>query len=217
MFVLLTVHVPSIGVFPNQKETAMGFFNAKSVVVAVMLMASGCVGSGQVANPTILSTPLQKLDAPDWVKKGSGAFEKNKGKVFYGVASATNIGNSSLLRTAADNRARNEIAKGIQVYSASLMKDYMASTSAGQESSDEQHVQQAIKTVTMQTLSGVEIIDHWQNPDTGELYSLAKLDLYIVKDAAEKSKELNDQIKEYVRKNADALHDQLEREESKSK
>jgi len=157
------------------------------------------------------------MNAPDWVLKGSSAYAKDKGRSFYGVASATNIGNSSLLRTAADNRARNDLAKSIQFYSASLMKDYMASTGGGQETAEEQHLEQAVKTVTIQTLSGVEIIDHWQNPETGELFSLAKLDLSAIKEAAEKSKELNSQVKEYVRKNADALHDQLEKEELKAK
>lgn len=185
------------------------FKKTRLLAVTGMLIVSGCAGSGQSAKVT----PLQKLSAPEWVLKGSGAFGKDKGKVFYGVASASNIGNTALLRAAADNRARNEVAKGIQFYSASLMKDYAASTNAGNESSEEQHVAQAIKTVTIQTLSGVEIIDHWQNPETGELYTLAKLDLSAVKDAAEKSKELNEQVKEYVRKNADNLHDQLEKEE----
>jgi hypothetical protein len=177
----------------------MNALKIRSIALASLLALSACAGDIQSAKPTISFTPLQKMNAPDWVLKGSSAYAKDKGRSFYGVASATNIGNSSLLRTAADNRARNDLAKSIQFYSASLMKDYMAST------------------VTIQTLSGVEIIDHWQNPETGELFSLAKLDLSAIKEAAEKSKELNSQVKEYVRKNADALHDQLEKEELKAK
>lgn len=178
------------------------------------IFVAGCGGSQVVKN-----TPIQDLKAPEWVVKGSGAFGGDKNKVFYGVASASNIQNMSLLRSAADNRARNEVAKTLEFYTASLMKDYAASTSAGQAnvSSEEQHVEQAIKTVTAMTLSGVEIVDHWQNPATMELFSLARLDLQALKDNMDKAKELNAKVKEYIRKNADNLHDQLEKEEEKRK
>jgi hypothetical protein len=154
------------------------------------------------------------LKAPDWVIKGSGAFKKDKGKVFYGVGSASGIRNFSLLRSAADNRARNEIAKIFEVYNSSLMKDYSASTTAGEKdvSAEEQHVEEVIKTVTKTTLTGIEIINHWQNEDTGELYSLAKMDLAAFKSNLEKSKELNSKTRDFIRENADRLHEELERE-----
>ena len=70
------------------------------------------------------------MEYPEWVNKGSGAFGGEK-KVFYGVGSASGIRNHSLARATADNRARNEISKIFEVYSASLMKDYQASITAG--------------------------------------------------------------------------------------
>jgi hypothetical protein len=146
--------------------------------------------------------------------KGSGAFGGDRGKVFYGVGSASGIRNFSLLRTTADNRARNEIAKTFEFYTASLMKDYSASTMAGDPNvtSEEQHVEQAIKTVTSQTLSGVEIVDHWQDPNTGEFFSLARMDLEAFKDAFQKQQQLSERVRDYVRQNADRLHDQLDAE-----
>lgn len=163
------------------------------------------------------TTPIQEIEAPEWVIKGSGAFEDDKGKVFYGVGSAGSMKNNALLRTTADNRARNEIAKLFEFYTASLMKDYMASTTAGDPnvSSEEQHVEQAIKTVASATLSGAEITDHWQHPATGELFSLARLDLQAFKDNLEKARELNAKTRDYIRQNADKLHEELEKEEEK--
>lgn len=165
------------------------------------------------------TTTIQDLGAPKWVVKGSGAFSEAKDKVFFGVGSAANMRNFSLLRTTSDNRARNEIAKVFQFYTASLMKDYMASTTAGDPNvtSEEQHVEQAIKTVTSATLSGVEIVDHWQNPATGELYSLARLDLATFKDNLDRQRELNAKVRDYIRQNADKLHDELSKEEEKMK
>lgn len=163
------------------------------------------------------TTPIQEIEAPDWVKKGSGAYDDDKGKVFYGVGSASNIGNAALLRSTADNRARSEIAKIFEFYTASLMKDYTASTSAGEANvhADEQHVEEAIKTVSSATLSGVQIIDHWQHPATGEFFSLAELDLESFKQSLENARELNSQAREFIRDNADKLHEELREEEDR--
>jgi hypothetical protein len=180
-------------------------------LMAGLVLAAGCA---KEIKPT---TPIQELEAPKWVKKGSGAFKGDIGKIFYGVGSAFGVKNPSLLRTTADNRARSEIAKVFQFYTSSLMKDYMASTMAGdpQSTAEEQHVEQAVKTVTSMTLSGVLIVDHWQNPATGELFSLARLDLKAFKDNLEKARELNRRVKEYIRENADRLHEELKEEEDK--
>jgi hypothetical protein len=159
---------------------------------------------------------MQGIDYPEWVMKGSGAFGGEKGRVFYGVGSVSGIKNHALARTTADNRARAEIAKTFEVYSASLMKDYMASTTAGDmsASSEEQHVEQAIKTFSAVTLSGVVIVDHWFHPD-GTVYALAQLDLNAFKDNLDKANELNAQVRDYVRKNAEKVHMDLEKEEAK--
>lgn len=178
------------------------------------LIISGCGGRHARVEPQV---PIQELKAPEWVKKGGGAFSKEKGRYFYGVGSVEGIKNNSLFRTTAENRARNEVAKVFQVYTASLMKDYAASTTSGEMNvtSEEQHVEQAVKTVTAMVLSGVEIMDYWQNPTTGEFFALARLDLVTFKDNLEKSKELSENVRDYIRQNAERLHEQLEKEEEK--
>ena len=159
---------------------------------------------------------LQGINYPEWVTKGSGAFGGEAGRVFYGVGSVSGVRNHALARTTADNRARAEIAKIFEVYSASLMKDYMASTTAGDmsASSEEQHVEQAIKTFSATTLSGVQIVDHWFHPD-GTVYALAQLDLENFSNNLDKMKELNAQVRDYVRQNAERVHMDLEKEEAK--
>ncbi len=176
---------------------------------------AGCAGKGKEAK----FVPFQDLKAPEWVIKGSGAFGGSKGDVFYGVGSAQGIKNFPLLRVTADDRARNEVAKVFEFYTASLAKDYMASTTVGdmKVTAEEQHVEAVIKTVTATTLSGVEIMEHWQNPATGELFSLAKLDLKAFEDLTQKSDELNENVKNYVRDNAKRLHDELGQEEEKKR
>ncbi len=131
---------------------------------------------------------------PGWVNRGSAAINADGKRVFYGVGSASGIKNPSLLRSTTDNRARAEIAKVIEVFSASLMKDYQSSSN-GKET---QEVEQAIKTAASASLRGVEIVDRYIAND-GTMYALAALDL---KKAAEliQAAEMSGAAKSYVTK-----------------
>jgi hypothetical protein len=178
------------------------------VLVAVgMLFAVGC-GKKEPAPP---------VAGPAWTYKGSGAFDVDKGKVFYGVGIASGIKNKALLFSTADNRARAEVAKVLETYVASLAKDYMASTTAGDmsASSEEQHVEQALKSFTKTTLHGARIIDHWIDPGDGTLFALCEMDLLAFKEALNDYKELDAKVRDYVRENAEKLHGQLEEMEKR--
>jgi len=154
---------------------------------------------------------------PKWVVRGSGAFDEGGKKIFYGVGVVSGIGNRALARTTAENRGRAELGKIFRTYSASLMKDYMASTTAGDftASSEEQHVEQAIKTFSKVTLSGVMIVDHWVDPSDGTHFALARLDLNEFGDSLSKMKELDARTRDFVRKNAEKAFDKLSAEEDR--
>lgn len=187
----------------------------KLVVIGSAAALVAACGGGQATGEAPKS--FEGVDYPEWVMKGSGAFGGEEGRVFYGVGSVSGIKNPALARTTADNRARAEVAKIFETYSASLMKDYMASTTAGDmsASSEEQHVENAIKTFSAATLSGVQIVDHWFHPVDGSVYALARLDLENFTDNLNKMKELNAQVRDYVRQNAERVHMDLEKEEEK--
>jgi len=187
------------------------------IVLSVVLCGgmaglAGCAGK----KPAGMSTT-----PPDWVIRGSGAFQDAGDKVFYGVGAVTGIRNQPLSVSAADNRARSEITKIFETYTASLMKDYAASTTGGgavteaSATSEEQYIEQAIKTFSAATLSGVMIIDHWTDSLDGTYYSLARLDLENFKNSVEKIKELNAEVREYVKKNAEKSFESLAEEEEK--
>jgi hypothetical protein len=69
--------------------------------------------------------------------------------------------------------------------------------------------------VTTATLSGVRPIDRYKDEKTNTYYVLTKLSLEDMKNNMEQAKELNAQVREFVRKNADKLFDRLEKEEEK--
>ncbi|MEE8408374.1 MAG: LPP20 family lipoprotein, partial [Myxococcota bacterium] len=129
---------------------------------------------------------------PGWLTRGSVAVTTVDGRrMFFGVGIASGIRNPSLLRSTADNRARAELGKVFEVYSASLMKDYMASTG-------EQNVEQAIKTMSSVSLKGVEIPDRYISDD-GNMYALAQLDLQRAMDAV-RAAEAMGAVKSHVTK-----------------
>lgn len=180
----------------------------------VLPMAVACGGGETNKGQITPGGPV--VEYPEWVNKGSGAFGGEK-KVMYGVGSASGIRNHSLARTTADNRARAEIQKIFETYSASLMKDFQESVTAGDfSSSDEsQMVTNAIKTFSAGTLNGVEVVDHWIHPVDGTIYALARLDMDGFSDNLSKAKELNEKVRERVKRAAEKSFADLEAEEAK--
>jgi hypothetical protein len=154
---------------------------------------------------------------PKWVHKGSGVYNEKDSKAFYGVGSVVGVRNEPLAWDTAENRARAEIAKTFETYTGYLMRDYAASTTAGDftRNTEEQNVERAVKTVTTATLSGVRPIERYKDEKTNTYYVLTKLSLEDMKNNLEQAKELNAQVRDFVRKNADKMFDRLEKEEDK--
>ncbi|MEC4674836.1 MAG: hypothetical protein VST68_11670 [Nitrospirota bacterium] len=167
-------------------------------VLVLMLMLGGCGG------------------APDWVIEGSGALNKEDSKSIYGVGSVIGVNNEPLAWEAAENRSRAELAKSFQTYTGYLMKDYAASTTAGDftQSTEEQDVQRAIKTFTNVTLHGVRPIDRYKDDEKGAYYVLTKLSFKDMQEALAEAKELDRNVREFVQKNGERLFDRLEQEEA---
>jgi hypothetical protein len=177
------------------------FLTLIACMAAALILGIGC-------DP---KKPKQK--GPEWVLKGSGAFDSDEGKVFYGVGAASGIQNRALLRATADNRARAEMAKIFETYVAVLFKYYMASTTVGDMSatSEERHLGPAIRSFSMTTLRYATIVDHWMDPNDGTLFALCKLDLAAVKGTLDDLEELDSKFRDYVRSNAEKIHQELEK------
>ena len=151
----------------------------RSVFALALFLMGGCAS---MPGPDSPDHPLHGVTpdgVPKWVNRGSGAYEGEFGKAFYGVGILAGVQNPGLSRQTVDNRARAEIAKMFDLYVAAMMKDYQRSTTAGdfQASAEEQDIVSAQKTITEVTLRGVEVRDHWTDPQTERSYALAILDL----------------------------------------
>jgi hypothetical protein len=156
---------------------------------------------------------------PKWVEKGGGYMNEKNSKAFYGVGGVSGVKNEPLARESADNRARADLAKYMDTYTSYLMRDYAASTTAGDftKSSEEQNIERALKTFVSTNLSGVAVVDRWEKEDKigKTIYALAKMDLETFKEQIGRMKELNAQARDFVRKNAEQAFDRLQQEEDK--
>ena len=163
------------------------------------------------------SRDFDRAEQPEWTNRQAGPVMEDGRRIFYSVGMVTGIKNTALARSTAENRARAEMQKFFDTYSATLMKDYQASTTAGdmEASSEEQHVEQAVKTFSAGSLSGVAIVDRWRDRETNTVFALARLDLAAVEDLVTKMKQLSPKIRDYVRKNAARVHDELRTEEER--
>jgi len=155
--------------------------------------------------------------APDWVKEGSGVMNQDDSKSIYGVGMVEKVPLESVAWEIAENRARAEVAKSFETYTAYLMRDYVATTAATESPgvSAEQDVQRAIKTFTAVTLNGVRQIERYKDEDKNMYYVLAKLSFKDMQEALNQAKELDKDVKNFVKKNGERIFDRLEQEEAK--
>ncbi|MCB9655486.1 MAG: LPP20 family lipoprotein [Deltaproteobacteria bacterium] len=149
-------------------------------------------------------------NAPEWVNRGSRV---QAGSIF-GVGSVSGIKNTPLARDTAANRGRAEISRILEVYSASLMKDYQESVSAGTSgaSSEGQMVQQAIKTFSANLMNGTEVRDMWLSPTQGQgtWYALVELNFERAREAAAAQAQMSPGLRDWVDQNGPKVLEDLE-------
>jgi hypothetical protein len=152
---------------------------------------------------------------PTWVKTGS--YTGPQAKAFYSMGEVMGIRNEPLAWDAAENRARAQMVKILSTYTAYLMRDYAASTVASdfQKTAEEQHIEEATKTFAAATLNGVRPVDRYKDEKKGIYYVVVKMELDDVKAMLMQSTDLNNQMRDFVRKNADRAFERLEKEEQK--
>jgi LPP20 lipoprotein len=187
----------------------------KHLILTVCLgFLAACASSS--TQPSQNFVPIQDLDAPEWVIKGK---PDSGDRAFYGVGLANGIRNTALLRQTADNRARSELSDVFQVYVAKLHKDYQESVTEGDmsASSETQYIERALKSVSDMTLHGSEIVDHWQNPNNGELYALARVDFENFEKNLAKYNKLSREIRDAIKIQAEKSFDDLDKELEKRK
>lgn len=188
-----------------------------SAVITALFLFAGCSSKPKPTPATPSAMP--SAGAPAWVLKGRAAFPNDKGKTLYGVGSSSGFSDPATLRASSDNAARAELGRVFYSYTKSIADNYMSAVRTGDMKStgSDSKFEQFIRTVSFAEISGMEIVDRWQDPATGEFFSLAKLDLEFVKEFFNKSNQISPEVKDYINKNAERMHGELDKEEQKYK
>jgi hypothetical protein len=177
---------------------------ATALALGTGLLVAGC-GGDQV-----------KVDGgpngPAWINKGANAFDDGK---FYGVGVDTGTSNVSLRRSAADAKARAELAKQFSTKIKALIKTYDASTQDSDAEAAESHRQEAIKAFTQMDISGAQICDRFYSKDDRTQFSLACLDPDQFGAQLDQMKQLSGRAKQIIRANADKAFRELDAEAEK--
>jgi hypothetical protein len=173
-----------------------------TLIVSVMLLI-GC------SSKTSVESDLNISGAPDWVNEGNQMLGDEDGRLFHGIGSAPSMGDFSLQKNTADDRARAEVARIFNSYLSIASNDYSASANQGNQQVNEQAVSRQIDNMTQINLSGVKIIARWQDDDTNSIWSLAELDLDHVQQTLDKAKAMSPTLREFIAKQGNSIFDRL--------
>lgn len=160
---------------------------------------------GACSSQTTIESDMGISGAPDWVNEGTQAVKDKDGRLIQGVGMAPVMGDVSLQKATADNRARAEIARILSTYVDAVIKDYTASS--GSEA--DLNVEREIRSTTQLTLSGARILGHWKDEDTGDVYAFAELDMDAVEKSLKTATSLSDAFKGHYKENANANFDRF--------
>jgi hypothetical protein len=175
-----------------------------SLLIFVSLAACG--------GRTVVESDLGVKSAPDWVNEGSQALNDRGGRLFQGVGQAPAMDDPSLQISAADNRARAEVARVLTTYVDLAASDFASAAASGGQTVSQQAISQQLRTASQMNLSGAKIIARWKEKKSGTIYSLAELDMNQVKQTLTMAKEMNDDVKRYMSDNAENLFDRFVQE-----
>ena len=121
-----------------------------------------------------------------------------------GSGSVQGMSNLGLARSAAEGRARTELARTLQVRVKSMLKDYQAATQGGpeNETASEQHIEDVSKQITDVTLSGTRVEETFVS-ETGTFWALVVLDAESFKGALKEKQALDEATRQAILDRAD--------------
>ena len=175
--------------------------------LALCAMLLGCGGPQKPKEQ--LAAEMKGL--PKWALGKCQETLKNK-DALCASGSVQNQGNVNLARSAAEGRARTELARSLQVHVKAMLKDYQASTTGGEknDTASEQHIEDVSKQVTDMTLSGTRLEDVWVNEETGTFWALVVLDAEAFKDSLTKASALDERVRAHIIQRADRSFRELD-------
>ena len=173
--------------------------------VTRLILSAAFIALAACSSNTTIESDLGIDGAPDWVNEGTQAVDNDDGQLLHGVGNAPPMGDTSLQKSAADNRARAEIAAILKTYVDSTINDYTASLG----DSADMNIEREIRTTTQLALSGSRILGHWKHEDTGDIYAFAELSIETMDELVAKAENLSASFKQFYDQNNKANFDRF--------
>ena len=200
----------------ENRTTQMKRWTMAAMCVGAAWLGAGCGGAQPRAQEPAevtgrFANPLK--GAPKWAMLGCNAFDGAK-KPICGVGSVGGTRNFGLARDAAVGRARTDLARNLEVEVKSMLKDYQATTTGGQNfgnaASDEQHIEEVSKQLTNSVLRGTEVAEIFAGED-GTVFALVVLKPEAFQDAVNGMKQLPEAERRAVVEHSKAAHEELDK------
>ena len=169
------------------------------------------------------STPGNDIfaHAPAWVRQGGhGSLQLKSGGVMYGVGASQGIENIPLAISDANLRARAALSAEFSSMVSRLSRDYQRSLGAGKglENNDEsQGIEIPLEGFTKMEIHGSTIVDHWQDPKSGTIFALAKIDMDRFKKDLKGYHQMSEEQKQSILKDMDHAFDELHKAEAQKR
>lgn len=179
----------------------------KPGILYVFALACLALLLGACSGKTVVESDLAIKGAPDWVNEGTNILSDKDGRLFHGVGSAGPMGDDSLQRSAADERARAELARILSSYMDVVSRDYVASAQSGGDAAADQSVSRQIENLSRVNLTGARVIGRWHDKRTKTVYSIAELDMKHVKETLGMVQEMNQSLREFIDTQGDNIFD----------
>ncbi|MDZ7663672.1 hypothetical protein [Thiohalophilus sp.] len=176
------------------------------------LLISLVIGLAACGGKTQVESDLGIRGGPEWVNEGTQYLNDRDGRLFHGVGHTPPMGDKSLQIATADNRARAEVARILSSYMDVVSDDYSAHAASAGRSINQQNVSRQINNLTRVNLTGVRIIGHWQNEQTGNIWSIAELDMARIAETLDKVDDMNADLKRYISDQGGNIFDSLAQE-----
>ncbi|HEX7597837.1 MAG TPA: LPP20 family lipoprotein [Polyangia bacterium] len=173
-------------------------------------LALALVGCGSSPPKPQNALQAELVGAPKWASGACQLGLQNK-KGICGTGSVSGMTNVSLARSAAEGRARTELARSLQTKVKAMLKDYQAATQGGpgNKTASEQHIEDVSKQITDTTLSGTRLEDTWIS-NAGTFWALVVLDTDAFKDSMSNMKQLDERMRAAIVQRADKAFDELD-------
>ncbi len=141
-----------------------------------LALAAGVALAAGLAAQALNTAPSR----PQWVAKGAGPYRAAAAPVFLGIGLGNPLANPRLRDAMADDRARRDLDYALRDAVRSLARSYMARHLGSFTSSDLAGAHEFSAAVSQRVAADLApacaVVDHWKDPHTGVLYTLARFD-----------------------------------------